>query len=72
VSVVSAGCVLWLERFQPLFITLAVCTLAYQAWLVGRRPRQRRTRTMLVILWTSLGTSVVVGTALVALSLRYW
>lgn len=70
-SVVSAGCVLWLERFQPLFVSLAVCTLAYQAWLVWRRPPHRRTPTMLLILWVSFGTSIAVGGTLVGLWLRY-
>ena len=46
-SVVSAGCVLWLERFQPVFVSLAVCALGYQAWLVWRRPPHRRTPMML-------------------------
>ena len=47
-SVVSAGCVLWLERFQPLFVSLAICALGYQAWLVWRRPPHRRTSRMLL------------------------
>jgi hypothetical protein len=68
----SAGCVLWLERFQPVFATVAVVTLTYQAWLVMRRPHQRRTRSMLVILWTSVGTSMAVGITLIALWVRYW
>ena len=68
----SAGCVLWLERFRPMFAMLALGTLAYQSWLVLRRPRHRRTRAMLVILWISVATSLAVGTALVALQLRYW
>jgi hypothetical protein len=72
VSVVSAGCVAWLQRFQPLFGSVALGTLAYQVWLVCRRPRQRRTRMMRVILWTSFGTNVAIGAALVALWLRYW
>jgi hypothetical protein len=71
VSVVSAGCVLWLERFQPLFVSLAVCTLAYQAWLVWQRPPHRRTPMVLLILWASFGTSIAVGVALVGLGLRY-
>ena len=37
-SVVSAGCSVWLQRFQPLFAALAIGTLVYQAWLVWRRP----------------------------------
>jgi hypothetical protein len=72
VSVVSAGCVLWLERFQPAFGSLAICALGYQAWLVWRRPPHRRTSMMLLILWTSLATSLAVGGTLVVLSLRYW
>jgi hypothetical protein len=72
VSVTSAGCVLWLERFQPLFASVALVTLVYQAWLVRRRPPHRRTPLMLAILWTSLATSGVVVAALVFLSFRYW
>jgi hypothetical protein len=71
VSVASAGCVLWLERFQPLFASLTVCTLGYQAWLVWRRPHHRRTPTMRAIFWTSLGTSLALGAGLAALWLRY-
>lgn len=70
-SVVSAGCVVWLQRFQPLFVSVAIGTLVYQAWLVARRPRHRRTRIMRVILWTSLSTTAAVGAAMLALSARY-
>jgi arginine exporter protein ArgO len=72
VSVTSAGCVLWLEQFQPLFATLAVVALGYQSWLVLRRPPQRRTLMMVMILATSLATSLAVAAVLLALSLRYW
>jgi hypothetical protein len=61
----------WLSRFQPLFAALAVCALAYQGWLVWRRPRHQRTRQMLLILWTSIGTNVVIAAGLAALWLRY-
>ena len=71
-SVASAGCVLWLESFQPMFVTIALTSLAYQAWLVMRRPRHRRTQMMLAILWASVGTSMAVGLVLVALWVRYW
>ena len=71
-SVVSVGCALWLERFQPVFIALALGTLMYQVWLVRGRPRHRRTRMMLVILWTSVGTSLAVASVLLALWVRYW
>jgi hypothetical protein len=63
--------VLWLERFQPLFASLAVSTLAYQAWLVWRRPPHRRTPMMLRMLWGSFGITIAVGGAVAALWLRY-
>jgi hypothetical protein len=72
VSVTSAGCVLWLEQFQPLFALVALATLAYQTWLVRRRPPHRRTRLMLMIMWTSLATTTAVAATLIGLSLRYW
>jgi hypothetical protein len=72
VSVTSAGCVLWLEQFQPLFGLVALATLSYQAWLVRRRPPHRRTPLMQGILWTSVATSGAVAAALLFLSLRYW
>jgi hypothetical protein len=72
VSITSAGCVLWLEQLQPLFASLALTTLAYQGWLVLRRPRNRRTPTMLALLGASLVTTLAVAAALVVLSLRYW
>jgi hypothetical protein len=71
VSVASAGCVLWLERFQPFFAFTTIVSLAYQSWLVWRRPRRARTPTMLAVLWASVGTSAAVGLVLVVLWLRY-
>jgi hypothetical protein len=71
VSLISAGCVYWLERLQPLFGGMCLVSLVYQTWLVWRRPRAARTRTMLAIWWTSLGISLAVGATLLALSLRY-
>ena len=43
-SVVSAGCLLWLQRLQPVLALVAVAALGYQAWLVWRRPAPLRTR----------------------------
>lgn len=70
-SILSTGCLLWLQRLQPLFATLAVAALAYQGWLVWRRPVHRRTRAMLFILWASLGTSLLVLAAWFAAWVRY-
>jgi hypothetical protein len=48
-----------------------VCTLAYEGWLVWRRPPHRRTRAMLTIFWASLGVSVVIVIAWAGLWWRY-
>jgi hypothetical protein len=70
-SVFSAGCALWLERLQPVFILVAVSSLGYQGYLVWRRPARRRTTQMLIILWASIGVSVLVLLSWIALSVRY-
>ena len=70
-SLVSTGCVLWLERLQPLFGSAALVALIYQSWLVWRRPSARRTRAMMLILWSSLLTSGVGLSTWLALGLRY-
>ena len=70
-SILSAGCVLWLQRFQPLFATVAVSALLYQGWLVSRRPPDRRTLPMLWMLRTSVGLTAVVFVTWAALWLRY-
>ena len=70
-SVFSAGCLFWLETLQPFFAGLAACALAYQVWLVRRRPVHRRTKAMMIILWTSVATSALVLIAWVAVWLRY-
>jgi hypothetical protein len=71
VSVLSAGCILWLERLRPLFVSVAVLTLAYQGWLIVRRPPQRRSWKVLGIFWTSLVLTVMMFAAWGVLSLRY-
>lgn len=70
-SILSAGCVLWLQRFQPLFALLAVAALACQGWLVSRRPPLRRTKPMLWTLWTSAAVTTVVFATWAALWVRY-
>jgi hypothetical protein len=72
VSVTSAGCVLWLEQSRPLFASVALATLAYQTWLVRRRPPHRRSTMMLTILWTSVVITAAVAAIWIGLSLRYW
>lgn len=70
-SVLSAGCVLVLQVLQPLFASMAVLALAYQGWLVRSRLPQRRTRTVLAILWSSVALNVLLFAAWAALWLRY-
>jgi len=44
----------WLQRLQPVFFTVAVGSLIYQVWLVGRRPPAMRTTGIKTILAVSL------------------
>ena len=67
----SATCLLWLQRLQPVLAIVAVAALSYQAWLVWRRPAFLRTRTMLLILWGSIGASTLAAVAWTGLWLRY-
>jgi hypothetical protein len=69
--VLSAGCVLWLERYQPAFALVAAASLGYQTWLVWRRPPDRRTRRALVVLWTSVAVCLLVAVIWVWTWLRY-
>lgn len=70
-SLLSAGCLFWLERLQPLFIALAAGGVAYQSWLVWRRPIMRRTRAVMTVYVTSLAVNVGVLALWVWLALRY-
>jgi len=70
-SLLSAGCLFWLERLQPVFAVLAVGALAYQGWLVWRRPHERRSRRLMAIFWTSVGINALVLVTLITLWFRY-
>ena len=37
-SVVSAGCLFWLQRLQPGFLVIAFGSLLYEIWLFSRHP----------------------------------
>ena len=71
VSLLSAGCLLWLQRLQPLFFAVTVGSLAYEAWLVERRPPAMRTWGMKTILAASVALNVIVVGGWIALSIRY-
>ena len=71
VSLLSAGCLFWLQRLQPLFFTVAVASLVYQIWVVRRRPPYLRTWGVKTILGVSLMLNVMVIGGWIAISIRY-
>ena len=68
----SAGCLFWLQRLQPLFFTVAVAAVLYQVWLVRRRAPEQRTWGVKTILAISVGLNVLVVGGWIALTIRYW
>ena len=71
VSFVSIGCMVWLQRLQPLFFALAVTSLMWQAVLVWRRPARLRTLRIKTILAVSVALNVTIVAGWVALLVRY-
>ena len=71
VGLLSAGCLFWLEKLQPLFVALAVGSLAYQGWAVFRRPPAMRTFGMKAILGISLLFNGLLLAGWVVLTIRY-
>jgi hypothetical protein len=71
VGLLSAGCLFWLEKLQPLFLVLAVGSLVYQIWAVFRRPRAMRTLGMKAILGVSLLFNGLLLAGWVVLTIRY-
>jgi len=59
-AVLSAGCLFWLERLQPLFFTVAIAALIYQIWIVKRRPPSLRSWSVKGILAASLVLNVMI------------
>ena len=70
-SLLSAGCLFWLERLQPLFFTVAIASLVYQAWIVKRRPPFLRTWGVKAILGASMALNLVIMGSWVFLWFRY-
>jgi len=69
---VSAGCQLWLQRLQPLFLAVALLSLVYQIWLIRTRsPNQRKFAVKVILAGSLLMNFVVIG-SWIALSVRYW
>ena len=70
-GLLSAGCLFWLEKLQPLFLVLAVGALVYQIWAVYRRPPEKRTFGMKAILGASLLMNGLLLVGWVVLTIRY-
>jgi hypothetical protein len=70
-SVLSAGCVFWLERLQPFFFAVAIAALIYQAWIVKRQPPSMRTWSVKGILAVSLTLNVAIMGAWIVVWFRY-
>ena len=70
-SLISAGCLFWLERLQPLFFAMAIGALTYQVWAVRRRLPSMRTMGMKTILGVSLVLNGMVIASWVVFSIRY-
>ena len=70
-ELLSAGCLLWLQRLQPLFFVLAVGALVYQAWLVRRRPPKPGNWKVRTVLATSLAVNIIMIAGWIVISVRY-
>jgi hypothetical protein len=71
-GLVSAGCLFWLEKLQPLFLSLALISMAYQIWAVKTRPPFLRTRGVKALLYSSLAINSLVIGGWVYLWYRYY
>jgi len=71
VGLLSAGCLFWLERLQPLFFVMAIATLVYQIWTVGKRPPSMRTWAMKAILGISLALNGLLIAGWIVITIRY-
>lgn len=70
-SLLTAGCLFVLQRLQPLFFTVAVGALIYQAWIVVNRPASSRTGGMKTILAISVMLNALMIGSWVVFSIRY-
>lgn len=70
-GVLSAGCLIWLERLQPVFFLLAVGSLAFQVAIYLRRPKFLRTWGVKAILLGSVLVNVGVIASWMYLYYRY-
>ena len=71
-SLLSVSCLFWLQRLQPVFLTVALGSLAYESWLVRRQLPGLRTMGVKATLGTSLVVNLAVLGSWVVLWFRYW
>jgi len=62
----------WLQRLQPVFLTVALGSLAYESWLVRRQLPGLRTMGVKATLGASLIVNLAVLGSWVVLWFRYW
>jgi 4-hydroxybenzoate polyprenyltransferase len=70
-SLLSTGCLIWLQRLQPVFFALALASLGYQIWLVWKRPPDSRTRGVKLTLAASLVVNLSLIAGWIVISIRY-
>jgi len=67
----SASCLFWLQRLQPLFLSVAVGSLSYEAWLVHRQLPGLRTAGVKAIFAASMVINFLVVGSWIVLWFRY-
>ena len=70
-GLLSASCLFWLERLQPVFFAVAIGALIYQIAIYRQRPRFMRTAGVKAILAASVVINLAVMGMWVALWFRY-
>jgi hypothetical protein len=67
----SATCLYWLQRLQPVFFAISLGALAYQGAIYYRRPKFLRTRGVKLILVSSVAINALVIGGWIFLWYRY-
>ena len=70
-QLLSAGCLFWLQRLQPLFFALALGAFVYQGWLVRRRPQRAGNWRVRTVLAVSLALNVMLIGGWIVIAIRY-
>jgi hypothetical protein len=70
-GLLSAGCLFWLERLQPLFLIVAIGALVYQGAIINRRPPSMRTPGIKAIFGVSVVLNFLLIGVWIVISYRY-